>query len=189
MLLRGRHFAAWQLAGFFFLVNPWRASTWQMVGADTCFPSMSATSWHISCKYRLGFSETNPTMNISSRASSLLKDSLTGCFCYIFPPFLLNAAKAVLHGSYTQISSNFSEIQPHTQALPNYPPVAIRGVCCFSSRLCRSNIRNCADWLRKFKLPTNCLLAACAGCSTQHALCNKSAVRSELKSAVLAPLH
>ena len=81
-------------------------------------------------------------------------------------------------GSYTQISSNLSERQPHTQALPNYPPAYIRGVCCFSSCLCRSNVRHALhDWYtlltEKFKLPTNCLLVARAGRSMQYALRNK----------------
>ena len=71
----------------------------QLVGADTCFSSTSATSRQISCRYRLGFSKTTPTMNISSQASSFLKDSLAGCFLPLTSPVssnLLNAVRAVL---------------------------------------------------------------------------------------------
>jgi len=63
-----------------FLVNPFLRNTWHMVLPDTITPVASYIAWHISRKYRDGFSCIVAIMNSSWWPSSFHVSSLRGCF-------------------------------------------------------------------------------------------------------------
>ena len=111
-------------------------------------------------------------------------------FCHLLPLFLqilLNVAKAVLVAilNFLAISRKDSSIsrccQITLQRISGEYVAFLPGSAGLMLDIALTGIYY---WLGKFKLPANCLLAACAERNTQYALRNKSAVRSELKSAV-----
>ena len=93
----------------FFLGNPCLASGRHIVGDETCLPITLYTSWHITCRYMLGFSSTKPTVQNSSVPFRLLTSVLLGCPRGSTPPVCSKSLYTVRGLGWLHAILRFSE--------------------------------------------------------------------------------
>ena len=106
----------------FFLVNPFLRNTRHTVLPDTITPVASYIAWHISRKYRDGFSCIIAIMNSSWWPSSFRTSSLRGCFSGATFPVSLNLEKmrcAVLGAEFVIAFLSVQKLNPcQVSAIP-----------------------------------------------------------------------